>query len=107
MKRNIYLILSIIMVLSVLVGCQRSISDQTQETPVPQTAAAVLSVEKDAELRADLQTRIDEILNSETEIVHSATYVPGETYTGTAYYVYNDGDDNNDGLTPETAWQTI
>ena len=107
MKRNIYLILSIIMVLSVLVGCQRSISDQTQETPVPQTAAAVLSVEKDAELRADLQTRIDEILNSETEIVHSATYVPGETYTGTAYYISNNGNDDNDGLTPETAWQTI
>ncbi len=107
MKRSLGLILSIMMVLSVLVGCQRSISDQTQETPDPQTAAAVLAAEKDAELRADLQTRIDEILNSETEIVHSDTYVLGETYTGTAYYISNDGNDDNDGLTPETAWQTI
>ncbi len=71
------------------------------------TAATVLSAEKDAALQADLQARIDEILNTETEIVHSDTYIPGETYTGTAYYVSNDGDDNNDGLTPETAWQTL
>lgn len=27
--------------------------------------------------------------------------------SGTIYYVSNDGDDNNDGLTPETAWKTI
>lgn len=70
-------------------------------------AAAVLSAEKDAELHAELQSRIDEILNTETEIVHSDTYIPGKTYTGTAYYVSNDGDDENDGLTPETAWQTL
>ena len=117
MKRSICLILSIMMVLSVFAGCQRSIPVQTQdpttdsgtpqETTASQTSAAVLSAEKDAELHADLQTRIDEILNSETEIVHSATYVPGETYTGTAYYISNDGNDDNDGLTPETAWQTL
>ncbi len=71
------------------------------------TAATVLSAEKDAALQAELQARIDEILNTETEIVHSDTYIPGKTYTGTAYYVSNDGDDNNDGLTPETAWQTL
>ncbi len=27
--------------------------------------------------------------------------------TGTKYYVSNSGDDSNDGLTPETAWQTV
>ena len=70
-------------------------------------AAAVLSEEKDAELHAELQSRIDEILNTETEIVHSDTFIPGKTYTGTAYYVSNDGDDENDGLTPETAWRTV
>ncbi len=26
---------------------------------------------------------------------------------GTTYYVSNDGDDNNDGLTPATAWKTL
>ena len=117
MKRSLCLILSIMMVLSVFVGCQRSIPDQTQgpaadsgtptETTAPQTSATVLSAEKEAALHADLQTRIDEILNTETEISHSDTSIPGETYTGTAYYVSNDGDDNNDGLTPETAWRTL
>jgi hypothetical protein len=28
-------------------------------------------------------------------------------YSGTVHYVSNDGDDNNDGLTPQTAWETI
>ena len=26
---------------------------------------------------------------------------------GTTYYVSADGDDNNDGLSPETAWKTL
>lgn len=79
----------------------------TEAPTEPLTAATILSAEKDAELHAALQTRIDEILNTETTIVHSDTYIPGETYTGTAYYVSNDGDDSNDGLTPETAWRTL
>lgn len=29
------------------------------------------------------------------------------TFTGTAYYVSNSGNDQNDGLTPETAWATL
>ena len=131
MKRAICLILSIMMVLSVFAGCQAEPSvstdppessapvqtqyptmpetpaETTEEITSPQTSATVLSAEKDAELRADLQARIDEILNTETEIIHSDTYIPGETYTGTAYYVSNDGDDSNDGLTPETAWRTL
>ncbi len=66
-----------------------------------------LSAEKDAELKANLQAAIDEILNTKTEIVRSDTHIPGETYSGTAYYVSADGDDGNDGLTPETAWRTL
>ena len=128
MKRTICLLLSIVMVLSVLVGCQAELAVSTDpssdstlaptqdlttvpetptETTAPQASAMVLSAEKDAKLRVDLQARIDEILNTETEIVHSDTFIPGETYTGAAYYVSNDGDDNNDGLTPETAWKTL
>ncbi len=38
-----------------------------------------------------------QILNSET---------PDYNITGTTYYVSPDGDDFNDGLTPETAWKT-
>lgn len=75
-------------------------------TPTPRTAK-VLTDELDKELHEQLQNRIDTILNSESKIYHSDTFVQGETYTGTAYYVSNDGDDSNDGLTPETAWCTI
>jgi len=128
MKQIISLLLSAVMVLGIISGCsnnqpettdptQDTTPSQTQELPTqgtkvpettaPVTSATVLSAEKDAELHADLQARIDEILNTKTEIVHSDTYIPGETYTGTAYYVSNDGDDNNDGLTPETAWQSV
>lgn len=49
--------------------------------------------------QVDIQSRElkNEILNSTSKI---------EPY-GNIYYVSNDGDDNNDGLTPETAWATL
>lgn len=47
------------------------------------------------------------ILNSETKIVKSDKFVQGETYTGKAYYVSNNGNDANDGLSPETAWASV
>ncbi len=37
-------------------------------------------------------------------IQNSASMYP---INGTVYYVSNNGDDSNDGLTPETAWQTL
>ena len=55
---------------------------------------------------ADVHRR--EILNSKTSIVKSDTFIPGETYTGTAYYVSSsEGDDSNDGLSPERPWKTL
>lgn len=50
-----------------------------------------------AEIDAKAESLKKEILNAETDI----------TYNGTAYYVSNSGNDENDGLTPETAWATI
>lgn len=50
--------------------------------------------------------RKEAILNSPTEIVKAEEFIPGKTYTGTAYYISPNGDDDNDGLTPETAWKT-
>lgn len=70
--------------------------------------ATVLTAEKDAQLHENLQNAIDGILYSETQIVHSDTFIPGKTYTGTAYYFSNDGDDYlNDGLSPESPWQSV
>ncbi len=40
---------------------------------------------------------------SAAPVLASATYQP----TGTVYYVSNDGNNGNNGLTPGTAWQTI
>lgn len=46
---------------------------------------------------ADADARRTKILSTATEA----------TYTGTAYYIANSGDDTADGLSPETAWATI
>ena len=110
-KQLICWILSAMTALGMLAGCQTeqpvntdpagsSTPAQTQApetvpetsagTPAPSSSATVLSAEEDAKLHADLQARINEILNTETEIVHSDTYIPGETYTGTAYYFSSD-----------------
>lgn len=47
------------------------------------------------------------IINSETSIIKSNIFVQGKTYTGIAYYVSNNGNDTNEGTSPETAWATI
>lgn len=60
--------------------------------PEDEASAAVAE-----ELLAQAEERRQAILNSETQI----------EYTGTAYYLSNDGDDSADGTSPETAWTTI
>ena len=55
---------------------------------------------------AEADARKDAILNSPSTIVKSDTFIPGETYTGTAYYVSTNGNDDSDGLSPETAWKS-
>ena len=52
------------------------------------------------------ETRRADILNTKTEIVKSDVFIPGQTYTGNAYYISPSGNNENDGLSPETAWQT-
>ncbi len=49
----------------------------------------------------------EQILHTESGIVRSDVQIPGQTYTGTAYYVSSSGSDDNDGLSPETAWATL
>lgn len=78
---------------------------------LPETAARFPEDEavtaRAEELLQEGRDRRDAILNAETRIVKSDTFVPGETYTGTAYYISNDGDDRAAGTSPETAWATI
>lgn len=103
-KRMISMLPVTAMALGMLFGCG---TDNAPGNIPENTAAALLSAEEDAQLKENLQKDIDTILSTKTEIAHSDTYISGETYTGTAYYVSNDGNDNNDGLTPETAWRTL
>lgn len=49
----------------------------------------------------------DAILSTETAIAKGTAQIPSETYTGTAYYIANSGDDSAAGTSPETAWATI
>lgn len=59
--------------------------------------AKLTSDEIQAKIEEISLRRIEEIRNTETEV----------EITGTAYYVSNDGDDENDGKSPEKAWKTI
>lgn len=97
----VLLVLAVILLLS---GCTADpgvgLRDEGGDNAAAPTAAATALLEEAVERR-------EAIVNTTTEIVWSDTFTPGETYTGTAYYVSNQGDDGNDGLSPETAWATL
>lgn len=61
----------------------------------------------DDPLLAEAKAARETILNSPTTITKGEELILGETYTGTAYYVSNTGNDRSDGKTPETAWATL
>lgn len=56
-----------------------------------------------------VESSIEEIENTSSfEYKKSEEFILGETYTGNEYYVdAENGNDHNDGRTPETAWKTI
>lgn len=66
------------------------------------------SADKKTEIAAAVQNRIDEIADSNSDIVKADTAVAGASYSGTAYYVSSsEGDDDNDGLSPEKPFKTL
>lgn len=67
----------------------------------------VLETPEAKEILDKADERRDKILNSETQIVKSTTFIQGKTYTGTAYYVSNNGDDNNSGTSEDAPWRTL
>lgn len=89
-----------------------AVETETESTLNIHQAGLVTNPEKvqsaENEIRAMAQERAENILNSETTIVKSDTLILGETYTGTAYYISSsEGDDENDGLSPETPFCTL
>ncbi len=71
-------------------------------------AAGAASGPAAAAYEAQADARRQAILSSKTEIVRSDVFVPGETYTGQAYYVSSSaGNDGSSGTSPESPWQSV
>ncbi|MDD3920682.1 MAG: hypothetical protein PHO41_05910, partial [Eubacteriales bacterium] len=111
MKQAIALILTGILLLS-LAACGAPVAQEAEAmptiaatpepaaTPVPTPAISPEEQEQLAiceEIIKEADTRRESILNSPTEV----------TVTGTSYYVSSEGNDENDGLSPETPWRTV
>lgn len=101
--------------LSLLTGCgsKPTVSTELTETTAPIPLPIVETESEDtsfsdaeAAIRASADERRASILNTPTTIVKSDTYVMGESYSGTSYYVSNRGSDKNDGKSPETPFAT-
>lgn len=126
-KKNSYVFMCL-MLISMMAGCEnQGLSNDEQNTTTEKTDTSADSKEmeeinqilknstfyfpeKDDDALALYYTMADErresILHSPTEIVKSNELIRGETYTGNAYYVSPNGNDENNGLSPESAWKT-
>ena len=92
-KRGLALLLAIVMVSAM--------------TPAV-SAAEAAGEDAVAEYEALADERREAILSSPTEIVKSDEYIPGETYTGQAYYMSSSsGDDSNTGTSPDSPWRSF
>lgn len=123
LKRSISVFLCFLMILCLLPGCAKvsdSVSDEetapthnTSDSVPDEEAATVrntsdgVSDEKMTTIRNTAEERKQSILNSHSTIVKADEYVMGESYSGTAYYVSNNGSDRNNGLSPEKAFATL
>lgn len=81
----ICLLLGLVFALCALSGCS-----ETPASTAPEVSAEVAAIYAAAEERKNA------ILNSPTSIVKADEYIMGETYSGTAYYVSNNGSDENE-----------
>lgn len=63
----------------------------------------------DASNTEDTLTASNEVILAEAELRKDTFYsrITDIESTGTVYYISNSGDNNNDGLSPETAWATL
>lgn len=95
-RKIICLLLGTVFALCVMAGCSAA----------PASTDPEVSAEVEA-IYAAAEERKNAILNSLTTIVKADEYIMGETYSGTAYYVSNNGSDENDGLSPDTPFATV
>ena len=71
------------------------------------TGAVLLPDDLREELVDRRDSRIAEILSAPDALAKAETAIPGESWSGTAYYISPTGDDANDGLSPVTAKQSL
>lgn len=64
----------------------------------------ILETDEAKQIQAMADERRETIRNSTTDIVKSDKFIQGETYTGKAYYISQEGSDKNNGLSEETPW---
>ncbi len=122
LKRIISILLCLVMMLGLLTACSRdNVKPEAEEATeeslyldkkhyIVMDIEQSIAAENYALLSAsapDVSTQRESIKNSKTNIVKADSFVQGESYTGTAYYVSNSGDDYNSGLSPEEAWATL
>ena len=120
MKRGISVFLCLVLILGLFTGCSGDEVKNTMDVAfktLEETTDSLTQGIKDklnaeqnealAQVRAQADERRRAILDSPTEIVRSDSFVKGETYTGTAYYVSNNGSDYNSGRSPESAFATV
>ena len=99
------LVLTIVLLLS---SCAADAGAESQVESVGSSADPMdENVAAATALLEEAVERRETILTTETQIVQGETLTPGETYTGTAYYVSTNGNDGNDGLSPDTARSTL
>ncbi len=106
-RRIISLLLGLVFALGVMAGCSDAPASNTSIEDNASSTAVSAASDKEAAILAAAEERRNAILNSPTTIVKAGEYVMGESYSGTAYYVSNTGDDNNNGLSPDSAWSTL
>lgn len=111
LKRILSVLLCMIMVCTAFAGCNGTASASKWDPP----SDLLTEEEYRAEVKKLLE--LDNFSNADTDaldklgdqlkdmIVYNTTDIT--ECEGTTYYVSNDGDDNNDGKTPETAWATL
>lgn len=99
-KQIASLIMLFVMIMGLLMGC-----GGTQDTPV----TSDVPDKPDTSNTEKVYPGASEKILAEAELRRDTFYsrITDNESTGTVYYISNSGDNNNDGLSPETAWATL
>lgn len=98
-------LLTLVMAASLLVGI--TIVPMGTHTFAKSSAIKMISKKSFKKKLSKADKKIKSIRKNITVIKKSDTFIPGKTYTGTAYYVSANGNDEDTGLSEDHAWKSI